>query len=81
MHQWPLGGANGESLKLRPGASNHSKTWHLRCVYGTSVRLIPVSSSGAISELPLNLFEAMLEHPKTRVPNFQDLMPDDLRWS
>lgn len=53
MQQWPLGGAKEESLKPHPGASpDHRETWHLRCVYGISVRLIPVSNSGAISELP-----------------------------
>lgn len=63
MQQWPLGGAKKESLKLHPGASpNHGETWHLRCVYRTSVRLILVSHSGATSELPLNLFKARLEH-------------------
>lgn len=52
MQQWPLGGAS----------PNHGETWHLRCVYRTSVRLILVSHSGATSELPLNLFKARLEH-------------------
>lgn len=64
MQQWPLGDAKEESLRLHPGASpDHGETWHLRCLYGISVKQIPVSDAKSTSELPQNFFDPWLEHP------------------
>lgn len=59
----PRGSQGGEHDTPPWGSYDHGETWHLRCIYGISVRLIPVSHSRATSEVPLNFFEPRLESP------------------